>query len=43
MMEPTAMPKVRADSPRSEKPFSITSTRTTRAPMQKPTAAAVTR
>jgi hypothetical protein len=31
------MPKVSAESPRSEKPFSMTSTRTTRAPMKKPT------
>ncbi len=41
MMDPTASPNVNAESPRSEKPLSITSTSTTRAPMQKPIAAAV--
>jgi hypothetical protein len=43
MIDPTAIPNVSAESPRSEKPLSITSTRTTRAPMQNPTAEAVTR
>ena len=43
MMEPTAIPNVSAESPLRENPLSITSTRTTRAPMKNPTEAAVTR
>ena len=37
MSRPIAMPKVIADNPRSEKPFSIMSTRTTSTPMPNPT------
>jgi hypothetical protein len=37
MMEPDGYPEGQRREPRSEKPFSITSTRTTRAPMQNPT------